>query len=73
MITTEEHHGFTVRPDGKPLRTKVVAMIGDPEKYPDGFVDLEGREIEAGELDYRLLVEGFRDHGADVIRLNLSH
>jgi pyruvate kinase len=73
MRNSEETHGFTVRPDGKPLRTKVVATIGDPERYPDGAVDLDGREIDAGRLDYRRLVDGFRRHGADVIRLNLSH
>jgi pyruvate kinase len=73
MISTDDHHGFTVRPDGKPLRTKVVATIGDPQKYGDGVVDLDGAEIEAGRLDYRRLVEGFCAHGADVIRLNLSH
>ncbi len=73
MIPDQEHHGFVFRADGKPLRTKVVATLGDPTKYGDSITLLDGRELVPDELDYRLLVEGFREHGADVIRLNLSH
>lgn len=76
--------GITIRPDGTPLRTKVVATIGPdhhllaslgreppgPEKRPLGP---DREPIDYADLTYATAVRWFFQHGVDVIRLNCSH
>jgi pyruvate kinase len=66
-----EHSRIIRTQDNQLLRTKIVATIGDPEKYDDGFFD-ENNERQA-QLSYDYLVRKFYENGVDVIRLNLSH
>jgi pyruvate kinase len=65
--------GRVFRAEGQPLRTKIVATLGNPVKYPADAVDLNGDPLGREGLSYEALVRGLILNGADVVRLNLSH
>ncbi len=68
-----DHHIF-IRSDGMPLRTKIVATIGDPDLYKNNhLVDINGEEVEKNKITWEYLVKKFYENGADIIRLNCSH
>lgn len=62
-----------LRPDNKPLCTKIVATIGNAHTYATGIVDLAGREVPKDTINYTWLVDTFYRLGVDVIRINMSH
>ncbi len=72
-MSFELERRFIIRPDGSPLRTKIVATIGNAKTYKNGLVHRDGGEIDADEITPQNLVRFFFDYGVDVIRLNLSH
>lgn len=57
--------------DEQPLKTKIVATIGNRNSYKGGVYDRNGRKVE--DPPYSWLVQEFYENGADVIRLNLAH
>jgi len=65
--------------DEEPIRTKIVATLGAPEKYREQaaegkFVfDLNAQKIDPTALTYEGLVHQFYDNGVDVLRMNFSH
>lgn len=59
------------RADGQPLKTKLVATIGNEKSYDQGLYDLNNNQLSP--INYDRLVAEFYANGVDVIRLNLSH
>jgi pyruvate kinase len=56
-----------------PLRTKIVATIGNEKSYTDGIYDLNLNHHPSGQFNCEYIVREFYNSGVDVIRLNLSH
>ncbi len=57
-----------------PLRTKIVATIGNPDIYKDNhLVNIKGEKVEKNKITWEYLVQKFYENGADIIRLNCSH
>lgn len=62
----------TTAEEEQPVRTKIVATLGNSGSHRDGILDLDGKALEQSAISTRLLVREFIANGVDVIRLNLT-